>query len=270
MNKTTLSLLYAVLLTSFVLLPSHRSVFAQTATPTATVKPTQSSTASAQLEELKARLATKVAELRTVVKRAMFGTVKTVSVSSATVETKTKDIKIELTDDVTVSQIISGKRTTLSLEDLEPQDEITVFGTYDETLDLLKAQYIFIENTSAAVRLSGIIADVDTEEFAVTFNTKEGRSVVADIEKGTKTVIWSAESGIVKGGFSKLAVGDTIHITGTPVAKKENHYSAVRVLDLGNITGAVTTPITSDTPPASPSATVKPTPKATVKPTTTP
>lgn len=241
MKKTSVSLLYAGILMSIVLLPSHPTVYAQTATPSATVKPSQSSTASAQLEDLKARLATKVAELRTVVKRAMFGTVKSVSVSSATVETKTKDIKIELTDDVTVAQNVSGKRTTLSLEDLAPKDDITVFGTYDETLDLLKAQYIFIETKTNTVRLSGIVADVDTEEFAVTFNTKEGRSVVAEIEKGTKTVVWSAESGIVKGGFSKLAVGDTIHITGVPVAKKENHYSAVRVLDLGNITGAAAT-----------------------------
>lgn len=266
MKKILLSILFAEILVRIVLPQSHQTVHAQTATPTATVKPAQSSTASAQLEELKARLATKVAELRTVVKRAMFGTVKTVSVSSATVETKTKDIKIELTDDVTVSQNINGKRTTLSLDDLEPKDEITVFGTYDETLDLLKAQYIFIENISTVVRLSGIIADVDTEEFAVTFNTKEGRSITADIEKGTKTVIWNRESGIVKGGFSKLTVGDTIHITGTPVAKKESHYSAVRVLDLGNITGAASTPTITNTIEASPSATTKPTPKATPAP----
>ncbi len=270
MKKTISSVLYIGILLCVVFLTPFQTLSAQTATPTATIKPSQTSTASAQLEELKARLATKVAELRTVVKRAMFGTIKTVSVSSATVETKTKDIKIELTDDVTVSQIISGKRTTLSLEDLEPQDEITVFGTYDETLDLLKAQYIFIENTSKVVRLSGIIADVDTEEFTVTFNTKEGRSITADIEKGTKTVVWAKDTGIAKGGFSKLTVGDTIHITGTPIAKKENHYSAVRVLDLGNITGATTTPKTTDTVTASPSATPKSTSRPTPKPTTTP
>jgi len=241
----------------------HR-VYAQTATPTASAKsPSQTATPSAQLEELKARLATKVAELRTVVKRAMYGTVKTISISSATVETKTKDIKIELTDDVVISQIIKGKRTILPIENLETQDPITVFGTYDETLDLLKAQYIFIENKTNVVRLSGIIADVDQEAYAITFNTKEGRSITVDIEKATKTMIWSADSGIAKGGFSKLSVGDTVHVSGSPVPKKENYYSAVRILDLGNITGAISTPKTTDTPTASPSATTKPTPKPT-------
>lgn len=263
---TITALIAAVL----IALPVHTPAFAQNATPTASTKSASTSSSSAQLEELKVRLATKVAELRTVVKRAMYGTVKTVSVSSATVETKTKDIKIELTDDVTVTQMISGKRTTLPIENLEAKDAVTVFGTYDETLDLLKAQYIFIENASNVVRMTGIIADVDTEEFAITFNTKEGRSIVADIEKGTKTVSWSAGTGLTKSGFSKLSVGDTVHITGTPVAKKENHYSAVRVLDLGNITGASGAPKTTDTPPASPSATVKPTAKPTAKPTVTP
>ncbi len=247
-------------------------VFAATnATPSATPK-TPQATASAQLEELKVRLATKVAELRSVVKRAMYGTVKTVSLTSATVETKTKDIKIELTDDVSVSQIISGKRTSLDLEKLEAKDTVTVFGTYDEALDLLKAQYIFIESTTLTTRLSGVVADVDEAEFSLTVNTSEGRSVTVDIEKTTKATSWTATGGIVKGGFSKIAVGDTVHIVGTLVPKSENRISASRILDLGNITGAAVTatPTTSADQDATPSATPKATSKPTAKPTATP
>lgn len=241
------------------------------ATPSATPKAPQA-TVSAQLEELKVRLATKVAELRSVVKRAMYGSVKTVSLTSATVETKTKDIKIELTDDVIVSQMIAGKRTSLDLEKLEAKDTVTVFGTYDEALDLLKAQYIFIESAAQTARLSGIVADVDDAEFSLTVNTPEGRSITVDIEKTTKATAWTATGGIVKGGFSKIAVGDTVHIVGTSVPKKENRISASRVLDLGNITGAAVTatPTTAADQDATPSATPKTMPKATTKPTATP
>ena len=100
MKHTHNSLLFAFLFSALMLLPTSR-VLAVTAeaTPTATAKPA----VNAQLEELKDRLATKVAELRDVVRRAVSGTVKTVSISSATVETKTKDIKIELGDDIIVS-----------------------------------------------------------------------------------------------------------------------------------------------------------------------
>ncbi|MBI5019680.1 hypothetical protein HZB58_05420 [Candidatus Gottesmanbacteria bacterium] len=240
-------------------------VAAQTATPSSTRAP-QTATGSAQMEDLKARLATKVAELRTVVKRAMYGTVKSVSVTSAAIETKTKDIKIELTDDVTVTQLISGKRTNLSIEDIETKDNVTVFGTYDETLDLLKAQFIFIESTVTPVKFSGIVADVDKEDYVLTINTSEGKSFTVDIENTTKTIVWSKEGGLVKGGFSKIAVGDTVHITGTPVAKKENNYRGIRVLNLGNITGSASTPTTTVTPVASASATPRNTPRPTVTP----
>lgn len=240
------------------------NAFALAATPSPTPKIAQA-TASSQLEELKIRLATKVAELRSVVKRAMYGSVKSISLTSATVETKTKDIKIELTDDVSVSQIISGKRVNLDLDTLEVKDAVTVFGTYDETLDLLKAQYIFIESAVQTTRVKGTVANVDAEEFSLIVNTAEGRSITIDIEKSTKTTIWTASGGIVKGGFSKIKVGDTVHVVGSPVAKTENHISASRILDLGNITGAAGTP---STPTATPSATLKvtATPKATPAP----
>lgn len=255
----------AIMLLAVISLTSAgvHSVSAQKATPSATPK---TATASAQIEELKVRLATKVAELRSVVKRAMYGTVKSVSLTSATVETKTKDIKIELTDDVTVSQVISGKRVSLDLEKLEAKDTVTVFGSYDETLDLLKAQYIFIERPTQITRVSGTVANVDNEEFSLIVNTAEGRSITIDIEKNTKTTVRTDSDGIVKSGFSKIAVGDTVHIAGSPVPKTDNHISASRVLDLGNITGAAVTPTTTT---ASPSATVKTTPKPTAVPTTT-
>ena len=260
MEKIAISLIMLAL-GSIPLMPNS-PVRAQDATPTATPRVTQA-TNRADLDELKARLATKVAELRSVVKRAMFGTVKSVTLTSATVETKTKDIKIELTDDVMVTQILSGKRTTLPIEDLAAKDVITVFGTYDETLDLLKAQYIFIENPIATVRVAGTVADVDSEEFILTINTKEGRTLLVDIEKSTKTTAWTASGGIVKGGFSKIAVGDTLHVIGKPAAKEENRVSALRIVDLGNITLTASAPTATSSPTESPSATAKATPKPT-------
>lgn len=240
---------------------SLQPIRAQTASSSAKTMPT--ATESAQLNELKERLATKVAQLRTVVRKAVYGTIKAVSITQATIETKTKDIKIELTDDVRVAQIRSGKRTALTVEDLEARDAITVFGTYDETLDLLKAQAIFIEPSAAMVRAAGTVADIDREEFTLTINTKEGRTITVDIERTTKTTTWSKEGGLAKGGFSKIAVGDTVHVVGTSAPKSENRITAARVLDLGNITGAKSAPTEAPAPTASASATRTPTPRPT-------
>ena len=255
--RTTIALTF--ILTGVILVNPMRSVRAVESTAAATPKVASGSAAPSLLEALKTRLATKVAELRTVVKRAMSGTVKTVSLTSATVETKTKDIKIELTDDVTVAQIIGGKRAKLDISDLSANDSVTVFGTYDETLDLLKAQHIFIESNAKISRVSGTVADVDTEAFQITVNTRESRGVTIDFEKTTKTTLWTKDGGLVKGGFSKLAVGDSVRIVGKPNTKDANRVSAVRILDLGNITGAASTPTAPPTPTveASPSATPK-------------
>lgn len=235
-------------------------------TAKSTVTPTPDASAAAtpadqNIEQLKERLATKVAQLQTEVKRAMFGTVKSVSVASATVETPTKDIKIELGDNVSVAQMISGKRSSLTTDNISVGDPITVFGTYDATLDLLKAQYIFIESKVTTQHVAGTVTDIDTKGFTVTVSTAEGRTQIVDIERSTKTSSWTKDGGIVKSGFSKIAAGDVIHVAGTIETKQPDHISAIRILDLGNITGAAPSPTPTITPEASPSATPEPTAK---------
>lgn len=263
MNKRVASSIFSlVILTSVIgVSPVHAATIA---TPTATPKE------SPDLEALKDRLATKVAELRDIVRRAISGTVKSVSVSSATIETKTKDVKIELADDITVTQLISGKRTTLSVDDISKDDPITVFGSYDATLDLLKAKAIFIESTKVYEHFSGTVSEVDREGFTIVVQTSEGRSMTVDIEKATKTNTWNQTNGIAKGGFSKILVGDTVHLVGSLVPKKENRISALRILDIGNLSGTAPTATLAPTPLASTSATPKVTPKVTPKPTMRP
>lgn len=195
----------------------------------------QSATTSTEkrIEELKDRIATKVAELSQTQRRAIFGTVKSVSVSTATIETQTKDIKIELTDDIKIFQMLKGKRTQLSIDDLSKGDVVTVFGDYDATLDLLKAKVIFIQ-AALPSRIAGKVTEIDKTAFAVTVKPQDAPTVTVDIEKSTKTNIWDGKS-ITKGGFSKITVGDTVHVVGSAVPKKENRINADRILDLGSL-----------------------------------
>ncbi|OGG23715.1 hypothetical protein A3A79_00715 [Candidatus Gottesmanbacteria bacterium RIFCSPLOWO2_01_FULL_43_11b] len=216
------------LITFLLLLLIVSPVLAQTATPGIT--PT--TTKDKQIEDLKDRIATKVAELSQTQRSAIFGKVKAVSLSTATIETQTKDIKIELTDDITIFQNIKGKRTELSIEDLAKDDVVTVFGEHDATLDLLKAKVIFIQGV-LPIRTTGIVTDINKTNFTLTVKPPQGADITVDIEKFTKTTIWDGED-VAKGGFSKIVVGDTVHVTGTPVAKTENRISADRILDLGN------------------------------------
>lgn len=258
MNK-----LFALIISFFVIVSP-----AVAATPTPA---TGSATKSNSLNELKERLATKVAELRTTEKRALFGTVKTLSETTLVVETKTKDIKVELTDEVKVVQYLKGKRTALSLADIEKGDPVTVYGDYDTTLELLKASFVLIE-TIPPLRVSGVVKDIDRNDYSLTLTGFDGQTYTIDIETTTKVTGWNKTNKFTKSGFSRMVEGETIHVVGTPVPKKENRLSALRILNLGNPVGEPP-PIPTPTPTpeeSTPSATPKTSPETTPKGTPTP
>ena len=222
-----------------------------------------SNTGCLQIDEIKDRVATKVAELRQSEKRAMFGTVKSTSVSSITVETTTKDIKIELTDNIAVAQTIKGKRTKLTTDDLSKGDVITIFGNYDPTLDILSALAIYIQSPPSLL-VNGTITDVSKKDFTITISTPQGQSYVVDVEKVTKILSWTKDNGIAKAGFSTLTIGDSAHIAGTAEPKETNRISALRILTVGNLTGAPgPTPTPSLTPAPTKEVTPTPTSKST-------
>ncbi len=200
------------------------TAFAATGTPSAQ-----------KIEDLKDRLATKVAELRQTSRRAIFGTVKSTSITSFVVETKTKDVKIELTDELKVIQYLKGKRTTLTTDDLDKGDAVAVFGQYDTTLDLLKAAVVFIQS-AIPERINGTVTARDEKAFTLTLATTQNQTYTIDIEKSTKTLAWDREKKeLIKSGFSKIAVGATVHAIGSPVPKQDRRISAQRILDLGNV-----------------------------------
>ncbi len=223
-------------------------VYAQTATGTATTTEDKSQ----QIEELKDRLATKVAELRQSKRMAAFGTIKSVSISTFVVETKTKDLKIELTDDLKVFQVLKGKRTELKTENLEKGDVVTVFGEYDATLELLQAKVVFIQGIEQT-QLSGTVIETNKKDYTITMETNDKKTYVIDFETTTKTNLWNGQA-VEKGGFSTFVVGDVIFVTGTDVPKKENRISATRITVIPSQVRGTTTSI-APTKSASPSAT---------------
>jgi len=233
----------------FISLPVH----AQTATGAAT--PTDEK--SQQIEDLKDRLATKVAELRQSKRMAAYGTIKSISISTFVVETKTKDLKIELTDDLKVFQILKGKRTELGTDNLEKGDIVTVFGEYDTTLELLQAKVVFIENV-APIQIMGLVKETDKKEYTVTVEASDKLSYTVDFETTTKTNLWNG-TALEKGGFSSFVAGDVVFVTGSIVPKKENRISATRITDIPSQVRGATTSNTA-TPSATPKTTSKVTP----------
>lgn len=227
--------------------PTPTQTASASGTPSAT--PTQKQTA---IDDLKERLATKVAELRQSQKKAIAGIVKALSVSTLTVETKTSDIKIELSDSMSVFQMIKGKRTALTTDALEKNDMVVLFGDYDTSLDLMKAKVIVIQDPLPK-RTWGTITNVDKKEYTITIETPEKTSYIIDIEKYTTINSLNSQKTIEKSGFSKIEIGSIAHIIGEANAKDASRMSAERILTLPNLAQPKSTP--SLTPEASASAT---------------
>jgi len=203
-------------------------------TSSATITPT----VNQKVEDLKDRLATKVAQLNQSERRAIYGTVKTTTISTITVETATKNIKIELTDDIKVFQVVKGKRTELKIEDVVKNDVVSIFGNWDTAVEVLKAKVIFIhDTTNALLRISGTVTEVKKSDYTITLKTNDEKIYTIDFETTTKTNVWTKDKEIEKGGFSKLVSGDTLYVVGTEVPKKENRISASRILNIGTLTG---------------------------------
>lgn len=211
--------------TSIMLLMSTLTTVVFAATPSAT---------NQKIEDLKDRLATKVAELRQTSRKAIYGTVKSTSITSFVVETKTKDVKIELMDEIKVIQYLKGKRTTLTTDDIAKGDLVAVFGEHDATLDLLKAAVVVIQAPSPE-HISGTVTARNDQEFTLTINTPQNQTYTIDIEKATKTLGWDrVKKEIVKSGFSKIASGATVHVVGLLLPKQDHRLSADRILNLNN------------------------------------
>jgi hypothetical protein len=228
---------------------------APVASPSATLSPKPTDAKSKQIEDLKDRLATKVAELRQTRTSALFGTVSVTTVSTISIGTKTKDIKMDIPDDLRVFQVLKGKRTTLTSDAVTKGDVITVFGDLDTTLDVMKPKVIFIEPILPQL-IHGTITNIDKTAYTITVLSPDNMTYTIDIEQTTKILVNDKDKGLIKTGFSKIAIGDVVHVVGAPEPKKENQLSGVRILDLGALTAA-TTPVLSPTPTsvASPSAT---------------
>lgn len=239
----------------FLLLLLPISIYAQnSATESQLIKDDE---AMKKIEDLKERIATKVAQLKTTQKKAIYGKVKSVSISSVIIETDNKDIKIDLTDSIRLVQYINGKRTILSLENLSVGDYVTIFGSYNTTLDLLSAAFILIQDLPP-IRNSGKVSNISKDNYTITITTTEQREIIIDYEKTTKTVLWNKEDKkFTKGGFTTFSINDIIHVTGISDPNNKDRIKADRILDITNSSIPTLTPPVSSVTPVPESPTLK-------------
>ncbi len=196
-----------------------------------TVSPTPSTSINAEkIQDLKDKLATKVAELRENQTRGFLGEIASKNSTSFTLVTaEEKEVKVRYSEDTFVYDLTGSKKTEKKLTDLTNLQSAAVIGLYDATENILSAKSIYLQNMY--LYFTGEVVVVDKDNATLTIKQPSGSNKVIDYEKTTKADEF-VEEKLVKSGLSRINAGDRLHIWGKISDNDNQKISAVRILRL--------------------------------------
>lgn len=206
-------------------------VYAVTSTPSATIKPTKASDTQSsvadQINQLKDRIASRVAQLKLVERRGVIGIVTQVSDTQLTMTDLQNNTRIIDVDELTKFASPSAKGS-FGISDITKGEEIGVLGLYNKQSRKILARFIDVLVTPVIV--NGAVVALDENEYVITIVTEAKKQYTVDVETTTKTNTYTQEAGLTKAGFSKIKIGERIRVSGYPSTKDNTNISATRIL----------------------------------------
>lgn len=179
-----------------------------------------------KINDLKDKIASRVAELNLVEKRGILGTVSTKTATQITIKDKkgvTRSIDVD-----EITKFTSSGDSDFGISDIENGTVIGAVGIYNKQSKRILARFIDVINLPQVI--NGVITNTDEDEFTVTIVTEDKKEYIVDIEKITKTNSYTTEDEIEKAGFSDIFVGERAIITGYMDKDEEDRVTATRIL----------------------------------------
>ncbi len=221
---------------------SGNSLAATTPTPTVS---------NALLEKVANEIASRTAQLNLVEKRGILGTVTDSSGTQITLSDTKGNTRFVDVDELTKFSSASSK--SFGISDVEKGDYLGVLGLYNKQSRRILARDISVESSFPSV-IYGAIAQIDKENFEITVVKQNKQRVVIGVEDITKTYAFSKD-GLVKSGFSKTVVGETIIAIGFPDKQDPNKILATRMLLFPNVQTNISIEIEPSANPTTPPST---------------
>lgn len=210
-----------------------QTAFAQTpttstsGTPSPSQKPMEKPQSLEILNDLKEKIASRVAQLNLVEKKALIGTIQSVSGTQITIiDGKGQERFIDV-DELTRFSSPTAK-DSFGLSDLEKGDTISALGLYNKQSRRILARFINV--TSVPKSVHGVITNIDSTNFTITIVSLDEKQTLVGIEKVTKVLSFSPPDTIEKSGFTKISTGQHVVIIGFPDKKDSKKFIASRVL----------------------------------------
>lgn len=234
--------------------------FAVSPTPTDQSKPTEEAKVNSlneQINNLKDKIASRVAQLNLVDKRGITGTVTEVKDTQVTLLDPQQKKRIIDIDEITKFSSPSAK-SSFGISDIEKGNVISIIGLYNKQTRRVLAR--FVEASVSPIFITGVISDTDADDFTISVLDNQGTITIVDIEKLTKTNTYTEEDDIVKSGFSKLSPGNRVVISGYADDKEKNRLTGIRILQLPEAPKNPGITFTTPESETTPKITKKPTP----------
>ena len=217
---------------TFLILIAFSLIIPQVATAQSTT-PVQSKVPSAKntekvenkIDELKDKVASRVAELKLVEKRGVVGVVESVTDTQITVNDLNDKTRYIDVDELTKFSSDSDK--SYGISDIEKGTKITAIGLYNKESERLLAR--FVNEINIPLFLNGVISDKDAKEFTITLSTEDEKQYTVDVEKITKTFTFE-DGDLVTSGFSDTETLQNALIIGFTDPEEKNRITASKII----------------------------------------
>jgi len=204
---------------------------ALTATPTPEATSSTTDTIDQQINDLKTRIASRVAQLKLVEKRGIIAKVTDLSDTQITVSDLEQNNKFIDVDELTRFSS-PDTNESFGISDIAKNTYIGVLGLYNKESRRILARFVNVIYLPQIIH--GAVNSIDTKNFIVAVTTDDGKKVNLDIETTTKTFSYFKSEGMIRTGFSKINENDRIIALVKPNPEK-NRTSALKITLLPEI-----------------------------------
>jgi len=187
------------------------------------------SSSEKEVEILKEKIASKVAQLRQENNQAVSG--KIINLSENQIEIKdNNDKKILIKLDPTLTKyyrIKNNQKKEINFSDLEKNNYVVVSGiTTDKGIN---ANLIFVDEKYLVE--FGRVIEINKDSYWLKINTITNENIILDIETYTKQLMLNIKDlQLEKTGFSKIKEGDMINFVAKDEKNENNHFSAQKII----------------------------------------
>lgn len=227
MNKLLFIKYYLLII--LVIILTGNDVFSQSISPK--LSPTIVKDQNDSIQDLKEKVANKVAEIRKKNNKATVGRVESISDNSFKIRTSNQsefEVKLQESGLTKFFTISGNQHKEIDKENINEGDYIIVTGVViDKTIT---ANSVFVDQQYLTG--SGKISELDSDKYLVKVLSSDKTAYSLSIETYTKQRMINIKTlDVEKIGFSKIKEGDSIHfVVKLNGSEKNNEYSAEKIL----------------------------------------